>query len=75
MTLDLGETGWGSMEWIQLAKDRGLRWSVVNAVINRVLAQRSSSSGSTLYLVPVTTPRSFSVLRCKLQSGHTVMCP
>jgi hypothetical protein len=36
------EIGWGSVEWIQLAQDRG-RWrAVVSAVMNlRVLAPRS----------------------------------
>jgi alpha-glucosidase (family GH31 glycosyl hydrolase) len=36
--MDLGETGWGSVEWIQLAQDRD-RWrALVNAVMNlRVL--------------------------------------
>jgi hypothetical protein len=40
--MDLGETGWGGVEWIQLAQDRD-RWrAVVNAVMNlRVLAPRS----------------------------------
>jgi hypothetical protein len=32
--VDLRETGWGSIEWIQLAQDRG-RWrSLVNTVMN-----------------------------------------
>jgi hypothetical protein len=36
--MDLGETGWGRVEWIHLAQDRD-RWrAVVNAVMNlRVL--------------------------------------
>jgi alpha-glucosidase (family GH31 glycosyl hydrolase) len=40
--LDLGEIGWGGVEWIQLAEDRD-RWrAVVSAVMNlRVLAPRS----------------------------------
>jgi hypothetical protein len=40
--MDLRETGWGGVEWIQLAQDRD-RWrAVVNAVMNlRVLAPRS----------------------------------
>jgi hypothetical protein len=40
--MDLRETGWGSVEWIQLAQDRD-RWRVlVNTVMNlRVLAPRS----------------------------------
>jgi hypothetical protein len=40
--MDLGEIGWGCVEWIQLARDRD-RWrAVVNAVMSlRVLAPRS----------------------------------
>jgi hypothetical protein len=39
---DLREIGWGSVDWIPLAQDRG-RWrAVVNTVMNlRVLAPRS----------------------------------
>jgi hypothetical protein len=40
--MDLGETGWEDVEWVQLAEDRGQWQAVVNAVINlRVLAARS----------------------------------
>jgi hypothetical protein len=40
--MDLREIGWGSVEWIQLAKDRD-RWrALVNTVMNlRVLSPRS----------------------------------
>jgi hypothetical protein len=40
--MDLGESGWGGVEWIHLAQDRD-RWrALVNAVMNlRVLVQRS----------------------------------
>jgi hypothetical protein len=40
--MNLRETGWGSIDWIQLAQDRD-RWrAVVSAVMNlRVLAPRS----------------------------------
>jgi hypothetical protein len=40
--MDLGEIGWGGLEWIHLAQDRD-RWrTLVNAVMNlRVLAPRS----------------------------------
>jgi hypothetical protein len=32
--IDLGEVGWGDVDWIGLAKDRN-RWrSVVNSVLN-----------------------------------------
>jgi hypothetical protein len=44
MRMGLREIGWGCVEWIQLAQDRG-RWrAVVNAVVSvRVLAPRSQS--------------------------------
>jgi hypothetical protein len=40
--MDLKESGWGSVDWIQLAQDRD-RWrALVNTVMNlRVLAPRS----------------------------------
>jgi hypothetical protein len=40
--MDLRQIGWGSVDWIQLAQDRG-RWrAFVNTVMNlRVLAPRS----------------------------------
>jgi hypothetical protein len=42
LKMDLREIGWGGVEWIQLAKDRG-RWrAVVNAVMNlQFLAPRN----------------------------------
>jgi hypothetical protein len=40
--MDLGEIGWGSVEWIHLAQDRGQWRALVNAVMNlRVLAPRT----------------------------------
>jgi hypothetical protein len=40
--MDLREIGWGSVEWIHLAQDRGWWWSLVNTVMNlRILAPRS----------------------------------
>jgi hypothetical protein len=34
ITMDLGEVGWGDVDWIDLAKDR-IRWrAVVNSVLN-----------------------------------------
>jgi hypothetical protein len=40
--MDLRETGWEDVEWVQLAQDRGQWRAVVNAVMNiRVLAPRS----------------------------------
>jgi hypothetical protein len=40
--MDPGEIGWGSVEWVQLAEDKG-RWrAFVNTAMNlRVLAPRS----------------------------------
>jgi hypothetical protein len=40
--MDLGEIGWGVVEWIQLAQDRDRSQELVNTVISlRVLASRS----------------------------------
>jgi hypothetical protein len=40
--MDLRETGWGSVDWIQLAQDRDRWWALVNTVTNlQVLAPRS----------------------------------
>jgi hypothetical protein len=40
--VDLGEIGWGGVEWIHLAQDRDCRRAVVSAVMNlRVLAPLS----------------------------------
>jgi hypothetical protein len=40
--MDLREIGWGSVDWIQLAKDRDRWLAVVNTVMNlQVLAPRS----------------------------------
>jgi hypothetical protein len=39
--MDLREIAWGSIEWIQLAQDRGQWRAVVNTMMNlRVLAPR-----------------------------------
>jgi hypothetical protein len=48
--MDLGENGWGGVEWIHLAQDRD-RWrALVNAVMNVwVLVPQS-------YLVSYTVP-------------------
>jgi hypothetical protein len=32
--VDLGETGWGGMDWIHLAQDRGQWRALVNTVMN-----------------------------------------
>jgi hypothetical protein len=32
--MDLKELGWGGVEWIQLAQDRGWWWALVNTVMN-----------------------------------------
>jgi hypothetical protein len=40
--MDLGEIGWGVVEWIHLAQDRDHWRAIVNAVMNlRVLAPRN----------------------------------
>jgi hypothetical protein len=32
--MDLGEVGWGDMDWIGLAQDRNRRRALVNSVLN-----------------------------------------
>jgi hypothetical protein len=32
--MDLGEVGWGDVDWIGLAQDRNRRTAVVNSVLN-----------------------------------------
>jgi hypothetical protein len=32
--MDLRETGWGSVDWIQLAQDRGRWWAFMYMVMN-----------------------------------------
>ena len=32
--MDLQEVGWGIMDWIDLAQDRDLWWTLVNTVMN-----------------------------------------
>jgi hypothetical protein len=32
--MDLRERGWGGMDWIDLAQDRGLWMALVNTVVN-----------------------------------------
>jgi hypothetical protein len=40
--MDLGEIGWGGMEWFHLAQDRDFWWALVNVVMNlQVLAPQS----------------------------------
>jgi hypothetical protein len=40
--MDLRETGWGSVDWIQLTQDRDRWWALVNTLMNlRVLAPRN----------------------------------
>jgi hypothetical protein len=40
--MDLRETGWRRVNWIQLAQDRARRWALVNKVMNlRVLAPQN----------------------------------
>jgi hypothetical protein len=41
ISMDLSETGWGSVDWIQVAQDRDQWWALVNTVMNlQVLAPR-----------------------------------
>jgi hypothetical protein len=48
--MDLKEIGWGSIEWIQLAQDRGRWWAPVDTVMNlRVLAPVSWSTKLILH--------------------------
>jgi hypothetical protein len=40
--MDLRDSGWGSLEWTQLAQDRDWWWALVNMVMNlQLLAPRS----------------------------------
>jgi hypothetical protein len=40
--MNLTETGWGSVEWIQFAQDSDQWWALVNTVMNiRVLAPQN----------------------------------
>jgi hypothetical protein len=32
--MDLGEIGWGDVEWIHLAQDRDQWWALMNVVMN-----------------------------------------
>jgi hypothetical protein len=32
--MDLGEVGWGNVDWIGLAEDRNRWWALVNSVLN-----------------------------------------
>jgi hypothetical protein len=49
--MDLRETGWESVDWIQLAQDRDRCRALVNTVMNlRVLAPRSLFSGNSYYM-------------------------
>jgi hypothetical protein len=34
ISMDLGEVGWGDVDWIGLAKDRNRRTALVNSVLN-----------------------------------------
>jgi hypothetical protein len=46
--MDLWEVGWGGVEWIQLALDRGRWQSLLNMVMNlRVLAPHSYKKGKS----------------------------
>jgi hypothetical protein len=50
--INLREIGW-SVEWIQMAQDRGRWWALVNAVMNlRVLKLVSPSRNSVKWFTP-----------------------
>jgi hypothetical protein len=54
--MDLKEIGWGSVDWIQLAQDRGRWWALVNMVMNlQVLVPRSLSASFTPFKLYVVT--------------------
>jgi hypothetical protein len=49
--MDLGEVGWGDVDWIGLAKDRN-RWrALVNSVLNLRLPQNAGKLSSDLSIV------------------------
>jgi hypothetical protein len=41
--MDLGEIGFGDMDWIHLAQDRGRWWAVVNTVMNFRVPQNAGN--------------------------------
>jgi hypothetical protein len=46
--IDLGEMGWGNVDWIGLAKDRN-RWrAVVNSVLNLLVPRNAGKLSSGL---------------------------
>jgi hypothetical protein len=51
MRIDIREIGWGGVEWIQLAQDRGLWRALVNTVMNmRVIVVQEERAASTIIL-------------------------
>jgi len=52
--MDLQEVGCGSMDWIELAKDRDRWWAVANAVMNLRFPQ---NTGTLTNLVPISFSR------------------
>jgi hypothetical protein len=38
--MDLGEVGWGDVDWIGLAQDRNRRRALVNAVMNLLVRKK-----------------------------------
>jgi hypothetical protein len=40
--MDLKETGWESMDWINLAEDRDKWWAVVKSVMNLWILQNAA---------------------------------
>jgi len=41
--MDLQDVGWGGMEWMDLAQDRGRWWVLLNAVMNNRVAYNAGN--------------------------------
>jgi hypothetical protein len=46
--MDLGEVGWGDVDWIGLAKDRSRRRALVNSVLNLRVPWNAGKLSSSL---------------------------
>jgi hypothetical protein len=73
--MDLGEIGWGIMDWIDLAQDRDQWWSLMNTAMNlRVhkiqkfsVAERLTSSQDVLNCVELV---SYIVMSMRRELNH-----
>jgi hypothetical protein len=64
--MDLGEVGWGDVDWIGLAKDRN-RWrALVNSVLNLQVPLNAGKLSSGTQLV------SSQVLLCSVKLGSSL---